>query len=42
MGTQTRRKYDTALKKQALKLSMEDGKTVASVAEGLGLHKDLI
>jgi len=42
MEKQTRRKYDAEFKRQAVQLSMEEGRTVVSVAEGLGIHKDLI
>ncbi len=42
MEKQARRKYDAEFKRQAVQLSMEEGRTVVSVAEGLGIHKDLI
>lgn len=42
MEAQVRRAYDTEFKKRAVQLSQEPGRTVADVAEGLGIHKDLI
>ncbi len=42
METQARRRYDPEFKKQVVQLSMEEGKTVSSVAQGLGINKDLI
>ncbi len=42
MKKQERRQYDAEFKRQAVTLSMEKGRTVASVAESLGINKDLI
>ena len=41
-ATNGRRKYDADFKKEAVLLSYEDGRTVAGVAESLGIGKDLI
>ena len=38
MEKQTRRKYDAEFKRQPVQLSMKEGRTVVSVAEGLGPH----
>jgi transposase-like protein len=42
MSEQIRRTYDAEFKRQAVRLSLEEGRTVSGVAEGLGIHKDLI
>lgn len=42
MEKRARRKYDAEFKRQAVRLSLEEGRTVSGVAEGLGIHKDLI
>jgi len=42
MSVQQRRKYDSDFKRSAVLLSEESGRTVAEVAENLGVGKDLI
>lgn len=42
MSVQQRRKYDSDFKRSAVLLSEEPGRTVAEVAENLGVGKDLI
>lgn len=42
MSVQQRRKYDSDFKRSAVLLSEEPGRTVAEVAESLGIGKDLI
>ena len=42
MEAHIRRKYDSEFKKHAVQLSLEEGRTVAGVADRLGIHKDLI
>jgi len=42
MEAHIRRKYDSEFKKHAVQLSLEEGRTVAGVADSLGIHKDLI
>jgi transposase len=42
MSVQKRRKYDSDFKRSAVLLSEEPGRTVAEVAENLGVGKDLI
>lgn len=37
-----RRQYDSEFKKQAVKLCLEDGKTVSEVADHLGINRDLL
>ena len=42
MSVQSRRKYDTDFKRNAVLLSEEPGRTASEVAENLGVNKDLI
>ena len=42
MSVQERRKYDPDFKHNAVQLTEEPGRTVATVAENLGIGKDLI
>jgi len=42
MGIQHRRKYDSDFKRNAVLLAQEPGRSVAEVAEKLGINKDLI
>jgi transposase-like protein len=42
MATHARRNYDAEFKRQAVHLSLEEGRTVSGVAESLGINKDLI
>ena len=42
MSVQQRRKYDSDFKRNAVQLSEELGRTVAGVAENLGIGKDLL
>ena len=42
MSVQRRRKYDPDFKRNAVQLSGEPGRTVAEVAENLGIAKDLL
>ena len=42
MSVQQRRKYDQDFKKNAVLLAAEPGRTVADVAEKLGINKDLL
>ena len=42
MSVQQRRKYDPDFKRSAVQLTEEPGRTVASVAENLGISKDLL
>jgi len=42
MSVQERRKYDPDFKRNAVQLTKEPGRTVAAVAENLGIGKDLI
>ncbi len=42
MSVQQRRKYDRDFKRNAVLLVAEPGRTVASVAENLGIGKDLL
>jgi len=42
MSVQERRKYDPDFKRNAVQLTKEPGRTVATVAENLGIGKDLI
>ena len=42
MSVQQRRKYDSDFKRSAVLLSEEPGRSVAEVAENLGVGKDLI
>ena len=42
MSVQRRRKYDPDFKRNAVKLAEEPGRTVSSVAENLGISKDLL
>jgi transposase-like protein len=42
MSVQERRKYDPDFKHNAVQLTKEPGRTVATVAENLGIGKDLI
>jgi len=37
-----RRKYDREFKIEAVKLSLQEGKTVPEVAAGLGIHENLL
>ncbi|PQP35450.1 hypothetical protein C6A37_02475 [Desulfobacteraceae bacterium SEEP-SAG9] len=41
MSVQRRRKYDPDFKRNAVRLTEEPGRTVASLAENLGIAKDL-
>ena len=38
----SRRRFDSDFKSEAVHLSMEGGKSVASVAKGLGIHENLL
>ena len=42
MSVQQRRKYDSDFKRNAVQLTEEPGRTVADVAENLGIGKDLL
>ncbi len=42
MSVQTRRKYDPDFKRNAVRLTEEPGRTIADVAENLGIAKDLL
>ncbi len=42
MSVQRRRKYDPDFKRNAVRLVEEAGRTVAEVAENLGISKDLL
>jgi transposase len=42
MSVQQRRKYDPDFKRNAVQLTEEPGRTVAGVAENLGISKDLL
>ena len=42
MSVQQRRKYDPEFKRNAVQLTEEPGRTVAEVAENLGIAKDLL
>jgi transposase-like protein len=42
MSVQQRRKYDPDFKRNAVQLTGEPGRTVAGVAENLGISKDLL
>jgi len=42
MSIQQRRKYDSDFKRNAVQLTEEPGRTVAEVAENLGISKDLL
>ena len=42
MSVQRRRKYDPDFKRNAVQLSDEPGRTVASVADNLGIGKDIL
>lgn len=42
MSVQQRRTYDPDFKRNAVKLAEEPGRTVADVAENLGISKDLL
>lgn len=42
MSVQQRRKYDQDFKRNAVLLAAEPGRTVADVAEKLGINKDLL
>jgi len=42
MSVQQRRKYDPDFKRNAVQLTEEPGRTVAAVAENLGISKDLL
>ena len=42
MSVQKRRTYDPDFKRNAVKLTEEPGRTVAEVADNLGLSKDLL
>jgi transposase-like protein len=42
MSVQQRRKYDPDFKRNAVQLTEEPGRTVADVAENLGIGKDLL
>jgi transposase len=42
MSVQQRRKYDPDFKRNAVQLTEEPGRTVADVAENLGISKDLL
>ena len=42
MSVQRRRKYDSDFKRNAVQLSGEPGRSVAEVAENLGIAKDLL
>ena len=42
MSVQQRRKYDSDFKRNAVVLTEEPGRTIGSVAENLGISKDLL
>ncbi len=42
MSVQQRRKYDPDFKRNSVQLTEEPGRTVADVAENLGISKDLL
>jgi transposase/putative transposase len=42
MSVQQRRKYDPDFKRNAVQLTEEPGRTVADVAEKLGISKDIL
>jgi transposase-like protein len=42
MSVQKRRKFDRDFKRNAVLLTSEPGRTVSSVAENLGINKDLL
>jgi transposase-like protein len=42
MSVQQRRKYDSDFKRNAVQLSEESDRTVANVAENLGIGKDIL
>jgi transposase-like protein len=42
MSVQQRRKYDPDFKRNAVRLTEEPGRTVAGVAENLGIARDLL
>jgi len=42
MSVQERRKYDPDFKRNAVRLTEESGRTVADVADGLGIAADLL
>ncbi len=42
MSVQERRKYDSDFKRNAVQLAEESGRTVAEIAENLGIGKDLL
>ena len=42
MSVQQRRKYDSDFKRNAVQLTEKPGRTVADVAENLGIGKDLL
>ena len=42
MSVQRRRKYDSDFKRNAVQLSEEPGRTIAEVAENLGIARDLL
>ena len=42
MSAQQRRKYDPDFKRNAVRLTDEPGRTVAKIAENLGISKDLL
>lgn len=42
MSVQQRRKYDPDFKRNAVQLAEEPGRTVADIAENLGISKDLL
>ena len=42
MSVQQRRKYDPDFKRNAVQLTEEPGRTVAGIAENLGISKDLL
>ncbi len=42
MSVHQRRKYDPDFKRNAVQLTEEPGRTIADVAENLGIAKDLL
>ena len=42
MSVQQRRKYDPGFKRNSVQLAEESGRTVAEVAENLGISRDLL
>ena len=42
MSVQKRRKYDPDFKRNAVQLAEEPGRTIAGIAENLGISKDLL